>query len=120
MATKRPIYTCTQRCRGKFNTIVQVRQASPTPTETNEWSEKDVRKASNRFNLWCGSVGAHVCGLYSLDERLRDASAVRTLVLDCLGSIESALDAVTLELEDESAGTSRFGRSNRTTFLLTS
>jgi hypothetical protein len=52
---------------------------------------REAHKTMARFNRWCDSVGARVEGPQSLDERLRDARRVKELVLNCLGSINTAL-----------------------------
>ncbi|KAF4628161.1 hypothetical protein G7Y89_g9989 [Cudoniella acicularis] len=44
-----------------------------------------------KFRDWSGSIGAHRRGRISLDERLRDASSIRRLVIQCLEDIEEAL-----------------------------
>ncbi|KAH7094547.1 hypothetical protein FB567DRAFT_6078 [Paraphoma chrysanthemicola] len=54
-----------------------------------------LKHAQGRFMRWCGSLAAHRYGPLSLDERLRDASRIRQLVLDCLDGLEEALDTVT-------------------------
>ncbi len=47
-----------------------------------------------RFKKWCQKLGAHLQGVYSLDERLRDAVGVKKYILDCLDQILTALGEV--------------------------
>ncbi|KAI1120638.1 hypothetical protein F5Y10DRAFT_257954 [Nemania abortiva] len=45
----------------------------------------------SRFKLWTGNIGAHKKGRSSLDWRLRDASHLKTLVVDLLTDLKSTL-----------------------------
>jgi hypothetical protein len=46
----------------------------------------------DRFKQWCIKLSPHLRNVYSLGEHLRDASVAKRHVLDCLGSINDALE----------------------------
>ena len=58
---------------------------------------KSLQETSQRFEEWCGSLGAHLIGDLSLEERLRDASKVKELILNCLDGVEEALEQLQAE-----------------------
>lgn len=88
---------------------VKLFQKQARPSKSAPGREQDGHRAALRFQKWCSASGAHLTGPQSLDERLRDASKIRRLVLDCLLSVENAL----LEMgdEDHSPGESRGAQS---------
>ncbi|EPE31996.1 hypothetical protein GLAREA_12078 [Glarea lozoyensis ATCC 20868] len=53
---------------------------------------QEVEKTRSKFQKWCNTLGANIRGVYSLDERLRDASAVKRYIVNCLGDIAEALE----------------------------
>ncbi len=82
----------TNWCLGLFEELLK-RKLKPNDKSLASDSIEDVRRAHGRFTDWCGSLAAHQHGPLSLDERLRDASRIRQLVLDCLDGMEEALNS---------------------------
>jgi len=81
-----PIYTQTQRVFSSLEGLSKD-YATSDPVLSHE-----AAKTQARFGMWCIKLGPHRRDVYSLDERLRDASVVKRHVLDCLGDINDALE----------------------------
>jgi hypothetical protein len=62
--------------------------ANPSPPNSDP---DPLHRAAGRFRKWCEASGAHLSGPQSLDDRLRDASKIKSEVLLCLDSIEASL-----------------------------
>lgn len=77
-----PIYALSQRI---FLNLEKLAKSEPAVSQ-------EAEKTRARFAKWCKTLGAHLRGVYSLDERLRDASAVKRYVINCLGDINDALE----------------------------
>ncbi|EFY95957.2 hypothetical protein X797_008966 [Metarhizium robertsii] len=89
MKTEQSIYTLAQRVFSNLKAL------SGAPATFHE-----AEKARDRFQKWCNSLGAHLQGTYSLDERLRDASVMKEYILDCLAGMNTALE----EAQDPNSG----------------
>ena len=50
-----------------------------------------LRDECGRFRVWAENVGAHRTGRMSLDHRLREATRVKTVVVDLLESMRTTL-----------------------------
>ncbi|KUJ07745.1 uncharacterized protein LY89DRAFT_742517 [Mollisia scopiformis] len=81
-----PIYLQTQRV---FSSLEML---SNEPSLSNPTLSHEVSTFQSRFGVWCRKLGPHLRDVYSLDERLRDSSAMKQHVLDCLGDINDALE----------------------------
>ena len=77
----------TNRCLRSFEGLLNGKSKLGKTPPTFE----SLQRTQRRFKSWCGSLAAHRYGRLSLDERLRDASRIRRLVLDCLNGVEEAL-----------------------------
>jgi hypothetical protein len=76
------IYTLSQRIVFNLQTLAKSKPAL----------SQEVEKTKTKFQKWCNTLGANIRGVYSLDERLRDASAVKRYIVNCLGDIAEALE----------------------------
>ena len=77
-----PIYALSQRIFLNLKKLAKSERAV----------SQEAEKTRARFAKWCKTLGAHLRGVYSLDERLRDASAVKRYIINCLGDINDALE----------------------------
>jgi hypothetical protein len=83
---EQPIYAQTA---GIFSSLEKLAKDS---ARFNCVKSDEVAETRGRFEEWCQRLGAHLRGVSSLDERLRDASVVKRHILDCLGDINDALE----------------------------
>jgi len=60
--------------------------------ESDSAKSRHTSRTKNRFEKWCQKLGALEYGVYSLDERLRDASDLKRHILNCLLEINDALE----------------------------
>jgi hypothetical protein len=84
------IATHVQNClEGFHNTCSKLAKAEPHIR--NKVLPGVIQDALGRFRLWVGNIGAHRRGKASLDYKLREASHIRTRVLELLQNLESVL-----------------------------
>lgn len=91
---QQPIYARTRRITSGLETLAK--DSAPSRFVTAQAAGETLL----RFRKWCNKLGAHLHSVYSLDERLRDASAIKRHVMRCLDDIADALE----ELQNESQG----------------
>lgn len=54
--------------------------------------QNSLTDQNGRFKVWAGNIGAHQTGKSSLDYRLRDASHIRTRVVQFLKDLQEQLN----------------------------
>ncbi|KAK5989762.1 hypothetical protein PT974_08022 [Cladobotryum mycophilum] len=79
---------CLQLFQKLLSMETLARDAFPHSTFTSLMDE------GTQFKLWSGNIGAHKTGASSLDHRLRDASHIRTHVLELLKDLNSMISDV--------------------------
>jgi hypothetical protein len=62
------------------------------PTSAESGLHENLHDAHSRFKVWCGNLGVFQWGHASLDWRLREASQVRTQVVDLLEHMADDLE----------------------------